>query len=77
MTPFSLFKEDAFYLLFDKSNVNCHEYTKTNGFYTQTAWNSRSKTIINKIKNYISSSVHSLSTACISEVLPSRRLCGE
>lgn len=37
MTPFSLLQEDAFYLLFDKSNVNCHEYTKMDGFYTQTA----------------------------------------
>lgn len=32
MTSFSLFKEDAFYLLFDKSNVNCNEYTKMNRF---------------------------------------------
>lgn len=33
MIFFLLFKEDVFYLLFDKFNVNCYEYMKMNGFY--------------------------------------------
>lgn len=33
MIFFLLFKEDVFYLLFDKFNVNCYEYMKMDGFY--------------------------------------------